>query len=650
MSQGLKEKTERLNGTEVDPVALDSAIEGAQNYLLRRQNPQGCWAGMLETDASVTAAYIPLMYFMNGYISSERREKIINYLKRKQQNDGSWNSYYGGLGDVSISIQVYFAMKLAGVSAAEPFMRSAKAFILSQGGLTKANVYTMMWLAIFGQVEWKLVPSIAPELVLLPRWLYSNIYECAGWSWKTLIALMIVLTTKPVCKIPDFGKINDLYMEIWDERKYTGNEIGRFFRSKSFFLFADLIYKLYEKLPIKPGRSMAIRRLEKWVLKYQEKDGSWGGIMLPWVYALIGLKSLGYAADHPAISRGMSGLEGFINQNDEIACVAPATSPVGDTAWTIIALQQSGVASDHPSLAKAARWLMKKEILTNGGLYENNRVETWFWSFESPNLYPDIDQSVVVPRALLRVILPPAEEKNKNLAVKRVLDWTLALQSSNRSWAAFDRDRNKEFRSHIPFADFITPLDPASSDVTAQAVGLLGEIKWTNPLMGKSIRVALTHLKKIQKFDGAWYGSRGVNYLYGTGMVLMGLRASGENMSKEYVLRAVNWIKLRQNSDGGWGEACGTTYDEPCLRGTGSSTASQTAWALMGLLAAGQGDSPQVKRGTRYLVKNQTADGSWKEDEYTGTGFSRAFYLRYDFYRVYFPLIALAQYRDEIIR
>jgi squalene-hopene/tetraprenyl-beta-curcumene cyclase len=321
-------------------------------------------------------------------------------------------------------------------------------------------------------------------------------------------------------------------------------------------------------------------------------------------------------------------------------CLLPATSPVWDTAWTIIALSRSNLAANHPALIKAAHWLMQKEIQAKGDWYIKNKTESGCWSFEFENrFYPDIDDTAVVPRALLRVQLSEPEEKRKAEAVKQGLKWVLAMQSSNGGWAAFDRNNNKEFLAHIPFADFMTPLDPTSPDVTAHVIELLGEVKTGQASLKKS----LAYLKKQQKYNGAWYGRWGVNYIYGTSLVLASLGAAGEDMTADYIRQAVNWIKFCQHPDGGWGETC-HTYDEPNCRGDGPSTASQTAWALMGLLAAGEGNNLPVKRGISYLVANQNDDGSWLEEAYTGTGFPRAFYLRYDLYRIYFPLIALAQY------
>lgn len=627
---------------EVDATAIVQAIKRAQDYLLRVQSREGYWVGELEADVSVTVGYIPLMYFMTGRVDPERQQKVVNYVKGKQRPDGSWSTYYGGPGDLSVTIQAYFALKLAGVSPREPFMQRAREFVLSHGGISKANVFTKIWLALFGQFDWRGTPSIPPEIIFLPNWFYFNIYEFASWSRATIVALMVVLTKKPVYRIPEFAQVSELYLEPEGHRDYCLGKYEKVFSWRSFFLLLDRFFKAYEKLPFKPGRGLALRKAEKWIVEHQEADGSWGGIMLPWVYSLFALKSLGYPLDHPVIARGLQGLEGFIIEDDATLRLQPAVSPVWDTAWAILALSESGLASDDPALIKGARWLLREEI-RNGGDWQvkNRRVEPGCWAFEFENdLYPDIDDTAVVPRALLKVRLPGAEENDKAGAIKRGLHWVVSMQSSNGGWAAFDRNNNKKILAHIPFADFMTPLDPTSPDVTAHVIELLAELDKDSA----SLRKALDYLRREQRTDGAWYGRWGVNYIYGTGLVLASLRAAGEDMRQNYVRQAVSWLKSCQNQDGGWSETC-HTYEDPLCPGVAPSTPSQTAWALLGLIAAGELGDFAVKRGINYLLNSQKEDGSWQEDAYTGTGFPKAFYLRYDLYRVYFPLLALARYK-----
>lgn len=624
--------------------AVAQAIKRTQDYLLRIQSREGFWVGELEADVTVTAGYIPLMYFMTARVDPERQRKAVDYVRSKQRADGSWSTYYDGPGDLSVTIQAYFALKLAGVSPTEPLMQRAREFVLSQGGITRANVFTKIWLALFGQFDWRGTPAMPPEIILLPGWFYFNIYEFASWARATIVALTVVLTKRPVCPVPESAQLSELYVEPEGSREYSLGKFDKVLSRQSFFLLLNRLSKAWEKLPLKPGRTLAWRRTQKWITEHQEADGSWGGIMLPWIYSLFALKSLGFPLDHPVIDRGLRGLEGFIIEDEATLRLQPAVSPVWDTAWAVLALGESGLQG-HPALAKAASWLLKEEIRVGGDWkVKNPRTEPGCWAFEFENdLYPDIDDTAVVPRALLRVSLPESDEERKAEAVKRGLRWVVSMQSSNGGWAAFDRNNNKRILAHIPFADFMTPLDPTSPDVTAHALELLGELDKDSP----SLKRALAYIKREQEVDGAWYGRWGVNYIYGTGLVLASLRAAGEDMRQDHVRRAISWLTSCQNPDGGWGETC-HTYEDPLCRGVASSTASQTAWALLGLIAAGEQASAVVESGINYLVTTQQEDGSWQESAYTGTGFLRTFYLRYDLYRVYFPLLALARYKASL--
>lgn len=622
--------------------AVENAVKQAQAHLLALQSPQGYWEGELEADVSVSAGYIPLMRFMLGTVDPERQRKVVNFVKGKQNPDGSWPSYHGGPGDLNVTIQAYFALKLAGISAGEPFMQRARQFVLAQGGVSEANVFTKIWLALFGQYDWRGTPMIPPEVVLLPNWSYFNIYEFASWSRATIVALTIVLTKRAVHEVPESAALAELYVEPEGLRDHSLGRIDKLFSWRSFFLMADSLFKLWEALPFKPGRGLAMQRTERWIVEHQEADGSWGGIMLPWVYSLMALKCLGYPLDHPVIVRGLSGLEGFIAEDDSTMRLQPATSPVWDTAWAVIALRESGLAPDHPALCRAARWLLEQEIRVGGDWQvKNPATPPGGWAFEFENdLYPDMDDSAVVARALGRVQLEEGEEGFKAEAIGRAIRWVTSMQSRDGGWAAFDLNNNRTFLAHVPFADFMTPLDPTCPDVTAHVVELLGEWESDIATLGK----ALSYLRRAQEPDGSWHGRWGVNYLYGTGLVLAALKAAGEDVRQSYVRRAVSWLLSVQNPDGGWGESC-HSYNDPATRGTGASTPSQTAWVVAGLTAAGEASSPEVLRGIDYLLRTQREDGSWQEDQYTGTGFPRAFYLRYDLYRIHFPLIALARYK-----
>ncbi len=619
---------------------LDSAISRAAAHLESLQHRAGYWVGELEADASVTAGYIPLMYFMLGEVDQSRQARAVRYVLSKQNQDGSWPSFFGGPGDLNVTVQVYFALKLAGKGSEEPFMRKAKDFVLKHGGVDCANTLTKVWLAIFGQYDWKYTPTVPAELIFLPGWYPFSIYDFASWSRETIVALMVISDIKPRCEVPLSASVTELFdggsTKMGQASKLSLGWAG-------FFNGFDRLTKAARRSPIQPGHAAALRKAERWIVEHQEADGSWGGIMLPWVYSLIALKGLGYPREHPVIEKGLKGIENFVVENHDTMRLQPATSPVWDTAWSMIALRKSGLPSDSPSLVRAARWLLDEEISRPGDwMVKTKHVSPGGWAFEFENdFYPDIDDTAVVPRALLGLRLG-SDDGRCSEAVERALRWAVAMQCSNGGWAAFDRDNNKAFLEQVPFADFMTPLDPTSPDVTAHMLELMGEVKRNTQAQER----AIAYLKRQQGADGSWYGRWGVNYIYGTGLTLAGLRAVGESPDREYVRRAATWLKSCQNHDGGWGETC-ATYDNPDLRGNGASTASQTAWALIGLLASEGGPNDSTGGGVAYLLSSQEKDGSWREDYYTGTGFPRAFYLRYDLYRLYFPLLALAQYRNS---
>jgi len=627
------------NDRRADLNRAEEAMRKTCEHLLGLQNEEGYWVGELEADASVAAGYIPLMLFMTGQVDESRARKIVHYVLSRQQSDGSWSIYEGGPGDLSASVQVYFALKLAGKAETEPEMRRAKEFILSQGGVQRANIITKIWLSIFGQYDWRHIPSLPPELILLPDWFYFNIYELSSWSRATAVALMLVVTLRPKLAVGEQGRVDELY----DPRQPRGARAPSPCppARRLFFRSVDRLFKIAERLPFKPLRKRALRKAEQWLIEHQDADGSWAGIMLPWIYALIGLKALGLSSRHPVIAKGLRGLERFLVEDEESLWLQPAMSPIWDTAWAIVALADSGVASDHPALVRAARWLLHEQVRVPGDwVVKTPGVPPGGWAFEFDNdHYPDIDDTALAARALLQVQLPESEEQAKREAVDRGLRWILAMQNDNGGWAAFDRENNLKLLTHVPFADFITPLDPDSPDIVAHVLELFGEIGYA----GAELDRALRYLQAQQHSDGAWYGRWGVNYIYGTSLVLAADSLLTRRLPESCVRRAAAWLTSHQNADGSWGETC-QSYDDPACRGIGPGTASQTGWALMGLMAAGEADSEAVRKGIRYLVRTQNADGTWTEAACTGAGFPRTFYLRYDLYRLYFPLLALSRF------
>lgn len=627
--------------TTVDLQALEQAIGKTRDHLLRQQRPEGYWVGELESDVSVTAGYISFMRFL-GVAHAKRTRKVIHVLRGAQLASGGWSSYWGGEGNLDVSIQAYLALKLAGQPAHEPFVQQARDFILAQGGIERANTFTKIMLALFGQYDWGRLPMMPPEVMLLPNGFPITIYDFASWARATIVALTVVLAHRPIHSVPKGEGVSELYREA---ARPPSNAPDGLLTWRRFFLSLDRLLKAREGMAWKPGRKSALRKAEQWIVAHQEADGSWGGIMLPWVYSLVALKCLGYPNDHPVVARGLAGMETFILEDGAAMHLQPALSPVWDTAYTTIALSEAGLPPDHPALVKAAQWLLGQQVLAGGDWQvKRPQVEPGGWAFEFENdAYPDVDDSVLVPMALRAVRVP--DEATKSRAIERAVDWVLSMQGRRGGWAAFDVDNDKEMLAHIPFADFMTPLDPVSADVTAHVVELLGRLGYspTQPNLSR----ALAYLRGEQGENGAWFGRWGVNYIYGTAAALMGLRAAGEDMQQDYIRRAVCWLEQHQNADGGWGETC-RSYEDDRWQGSGPSTASQTAWALLGLLAAGEEDRPAVSGGVEHLLRTQAGDGRWAEAAFTGTGFPRAFYLRYHMYPIYFPLMALAHFRKAI--
>lgn len=625
---------------DVHPHLLRRAVALTRDHLLQQQHPDGYWVGELESDLSVTAGYIPFMRYL-GVDVGDRKQKVSRVLRRAQLPDGSWSSYCGGPGNLDVSIQVYLSLKLLGHSASEPLMERARTFILGQGGVERANTFTKIMLALFGQYRWARLPSLPPEVMLLPNWSPVTIYDFASWARATMVALSVVIAHRPTHSLPEEKALHEL----------KGEPVGApvndhpLWSWETGLLITDRLLKAWDRLPYKPGRAQALREAERWILAHQDRDGSWGGILLPWVYSLVALRCLGYGNDHPAMVKGLEGMEGFIVEDDDNMRLQPAVSPVWDTAYTTLALREAGLPADHPALCQAASWLLGKQVLCDGDWrVKRPHTEPGGWAFEFENdRYPDIDDSVLVAMALLAT--ETSDPARKREAVARAVDWVLDMQSRQGGWAAFDVDNHMEMLAHIPFADFMTPLDPVSVDVTAHVVELLARLGYdpSRPALER----AVTHIRREQQQNGAWFGRWGVNCVYGTFAALMALREVGEVPQEETMRRAAAWLKQHQNEDGGWGESC-RSYEDGELQGVGPSTASQTAWALLGLLAAGEVHHPAVGRGIAYLLDTQQGDGRWNEPFFTGTGFPGAFYLKYHLYPIYFPLLALARYQRMI--
>jgi squalene-hopene/tetraprenyl-beta-curcumene cyclase len=628
---------------------LDTCIEKAQEYLFSKQHEDGYWIGLLEADVTVVTDFIPLMRIF-GIKDKSREKKAIKYALERQNEDGSWSLFYKGSGSLDVTIRTYLGLKICGISPDQEYMKAAKRFILDNGGIEATNTYTKIILALFGQYSWKGIPEIPPEIIYLPRWSYINIYDFASWTRATIMAFSIILSLKPVYKLKEEEIILDLYNDHSHIKKPVPFKASGPGSLGNIFITLNTAFKMWDKLPdnMKVGREAAMKKVEKWILDHQEDDGSWGGIMLPWLFSLIALKYLGYDNDHPVMKKGLSGLEDFIMEDSQNFVLQPATSPVWDTAWAIIALRKSGISADDPSLVKAANWLLDKQVHVEGDWKIKTPCnEPGCWSFEFENkFYPDVDDTAKVSLAIDLVDIGGRKEK----AIEKAMSWVLNMQNRDGSWAAFDRDNNKRLLRDIPFADFITPLDFGSPDITGHVLYVMGELGITGPDCDRHISRALTYLKKSQRNDGSWYGRWGVTFIYGTSKVLQSLEVLRNEgyplaMFEKPISKSLEWLRAVQNDDGGWGEDC-RSFDNDAYCPLGKSTASQTAWAMLGMIESRTSD-PAVQRAAGFLTGTQTENGSWNEDYYTGGGFPGTFYLRYELYKDYFPLMALGKYRSE---
>ena len=655
--------------TKEQRLELDATIRRAQDNLLDSQYAEGYWWGELESNPTMEAEYLFLTQFL-GLKDEERWRRLTNHILSRQRSDGTWGQYYDAPGDLSTSTECYFALKLAGYPADDPRMSRAREFIVSKGGVPNTRVFTKVWLSLFGQWEWSGVPVMPAEMMLLPNWSPLNIYDFASWARATIVPMIILLDRKPVREIPDGAHIDELYPLPRSETSYTIGRPKKLMGWDTLFYAGDGLLRRLDKLPWKPTRGQAIKRAEQWILEHQETDGSWGGIQPPWVYSLMALSCLGYPTDHPVIVKGMAGFENFAIEEGDTLRIQACVSPLWDTGLAMIALLDSGLPPSHPAMVAATRYLVDEQIANGGDWQVRARgVPPGGWAFEFHNdVYPDIDDTAEIVMALDRAGLAPKE--GASAAIDRAVAWTLGMQCNNGGWGAFDKNNTKTIIAKIPFLDFGEVIDPPSVDVTAHVLEMLGQLGYNaeDPAVERALRYVMSE----QEDDGPWFGRWGVNYIYGAGAVLPALEAVGFDMSSEPVRRTVSWIMEHQNPDGGWGESC-TSYVDPNARGRGPSTPSQTAWALLALVAAGDGGGEATERGVRHLVETQKDGGSWDEAYYTGTGFpgygvgqrpdrtpapddpryqseelSAGFMINYHMYRSYWPLMALGRYRTFV--
>ena len=620
---------------------LAEAISLAQENLLRQQKPDGHWVGELMVDSTLCSDYVLFMHWL-GEVDETLQRRCAKHILKRQLPDGGWNIFYGGPSEINACVKAYFALKLAGHGPEAPFMQEARANILRLGGIPRMNTYSKLYLALLGQFPWKYLPAIPVEMVLLPRWSFFNIYKMSSWSRAMLIPLAIINHFKPTRDLGKDKQLHELYPVGTEGNDFTLPRDQRLLTWRNFFLRADRALKILERWHSRPLRQRALEEAERWMVeRIGEGSDGLAAVFPAMLNSIIALRALDYPKEHPLYQKALKDFSGLFVDDPEDFRIQPCLSPVWDTAINIIALAESGFPAQHPALRRAAQWLVDKEVRVRCDWTMNNsHPEASGWAFEYNNIfYPDTDDTAMVLMALR--LVRPNEQAELAEVFDRALGWQLSFQCQDGGWAAFDKDVTRHWLEDMPFADHNAILDPTCSDLTARTLELLGYIGFNpgRPLVRKAVR----YLRATQEDDGSWYGRWGVNYIYGTWQVLRGLRAIGEDMTEDWILRGRDWLESCQDEDGGWGESC-ASYENPDLKGQGPSTASQTAWALMGICACGDLDRPSIQRGLRYLLDTQRADGAWDEPEITGTGFPRVFYLKYDMYRQNFPLLALATY------
>lgn len=622
--------------TGVDDKAAH-AVECAREHLFSLQHADGWWKGELETNVTMDAEDLLLREFLGV-----RDENIVaasaRWIRSQQRTDGTWANFRGGPADLSTTVEAYTALRLAGDRLDAEHMRIARDFVLDNGGIEHTRVFTKIWLALFGEWPWERLPVLPPEMVLLPSWFPLNIYDWASWARQTVVPLTLVSAQRPV---------RPLRVSVQELRTGAATPPAASLASwDGVFERLDQALRLHEHMPLKPLRGLATQRAERWILRRQEADGCWGGIQPPWVYSMIALNILGYGAEHPVMRRALSGLDGFSvwEQTSEgmVRRLEACQSPVWDTVLALNALRDANSPADDPALLRAAEWVLGEEITVRGDwAVRRPRVRPSGWAFEFANdTNADTDDTSEVVLAFSKLSSPPGDGRIA-AAMDRATEWLDGMQSASGGWGAFDADNTRTLCEKVPFSDFGAVIDPPSADVTAHIVEMYAAQGKANT---RAARRGIRWLLRHQEQDGSWYGRWGANHLYGTGAAVPALCAAGISPHDRVIRRAVDWVLAHQNADGGWGEDL-RSYEDSEWVGRGTSTASQTAWALYTLVAAGELGTA-TRRGVEWLVSRQREDGTWDEPQFTGTGFPGDFYINYHLYRLVFPLSALGRYLE----
>ncbi|NBC32740.1 MAG: squalene--hopene cyclase [Alphaproteobacteria bacterium] len=624
-------------------LSLDDLIEEARARLAAWQRPDGHWVFELEADATIPSEYVLLQHFL-GEPRVDLEPKIGCYLRARQGAHGGWPLFHGGDLDISATVKAYYALKLIGDDPDAPHMRRAREALLARGGAACSNVFTRFSLALFGQVPWRAVPVMPIEIMLLPRWFPFHLSKVSYWSRTVIVPLLVLSTLKPRAANPRGVDIQELFLTPpEEERSFNNNPTGS--TLGELFLWIDRLLQIVEPhLPMAPRR-FAIDKAMAWATKRLNGEDGLGAIYPAMANLVMAFRTLGYPDDHPDMVTARGAIEKLVTDRGEEAYCQPCFSPVWDTGLAAHALMEAGMPAGSPTIDRAMGWLSDRQVLDTVGDWGERTpgLRPGGWPFQYGNdHYPDIDDTAMVVMALHR-----ADPEKHREAIARALEWVIGLQSEDGGWGAFDADNTCRYLNHIPFADHGALLDPPTADVTARCVGMLAQLGYRrdDPVVAR----AIDFLRREQEPDGSWFGRWGTNYVYGTWSVLSALNAAGEDMNAPYIRQAVDWLKSRQRADGGWGED-GASYWPEHRDACRTSTPSQTAWALLGLMAAGEVDGDAVREGVRYLHAAPRDGARWHEDVFTAVGFPRVFYLKYHGYAAYFPLWALARYRRLMAR
>ncbi|WP_299468523.1 terpene cyclase/mutase family protein [uncultured Gimesia sp.] len=675
------------------PEHLLKGIARSRDYLLALQHDEGYWVGELEGDSILESEYILLLAFL-GKQTSEQAIQAANYLMDTQMLDGGWNMYPEGPIEISASVKAYFALKLTGHAPDADYMQRARLAILAAGGVEAVNSFTRYYLALLGVIPYAKCPAVPPELMLIPRWMPFNIFEMSAWSRTILVPLSILWAYRPSITLPPEQGITELFTgdPAAYPRTMPKSETLDSLKQKTwlnwhrFFQIVDQGVKLAEKVGLKPFRKKAVNKAYQWMKTRFERSDGLGAIFPPIIWTIIALKCLGEEESSPDIQRALRELKKLQIQEGDRIRLQPCKSPVWDTALSTIALREAGVSNRNPAIRKSVKWLLSQEARQPGDWVNSSKSKTpggWYFEFNN-EFYPDVDDTAMVIMALRRcmpkslkddqwltdflvtpewnpyeealdteaIIAGRSESREQAYAdlelmrpmigaIQRGIQWMLGMQNKDGGWGAFDRDNNRELFTQVPFADHNAMVDPSTADLTARVLEAFAAVQM--PISHPASQRALEYVWSEQEDDHCWYGRWGVNYLYGTWQAITGLTQFGIPVDDPRIVRAVGWLKSKQQPSGGWGETA-DSYADPALRGQGTLTPSQTAWALMGLMSGGEIDSAAVRRGIHYLLETQNADGNWDEKPFTGTGFPKVFYLKYHLYRTYFPLMALARF------